>query len=151
ELDALELAHRRSACRPRQPREPGEEAGDVRRELVDPEGLGRRPAFEAQAREPEREIEGRIADARVVPGDEYRAAAPDAEVVAPHVAVQELVALERGRRLRLDEHRERLVEPGARGEAEPEERLRVGGDVRPAGPVSIDETRQLARDDGGRD
>src|SRR5690242_606846 len=88
ELRALELAHRGRAGRLRPSGPRGEEARDEAGELVDAERVGRRAALELQARQPEREVEGRVADARVVPVDEDRAPAPDAEVVAPHVAVE---------------------------------------------------------------
>src|SRR5262245_49859769 len=118
ELRELKRAHARRAGGRRQAGLRGEEAGDVRRQLVDAERLGRRAVLEREARQPEGDVEGRVADAGVIPVDEDGAAVAEAEVVAADVAVQELVAAERRIPLSVEKHGQREIEPLRRGEPE---------------------------------
>ena len=94
ELRELKASYRGGTGRGRQARPRGEEARDERSEAGDVRPfrldlLDRRAAFEDEARQPERDVEGRVADAREVPVDEQSLAVPDAEVVTPHVEVQQ--------------------------------------------------------------
>src|SRR5437870_4511306 len=96
ELAPLELTDARSAARNRQTRARGEESGNGRRERA---GVGQhlprlRSSFQPETGEPERDIEAPIADARMVPVDEQRVGLLEAEVVAPDVKMQQLVAVE---------------------------------------------------------
>src|SRR3954452_25491716 len=75
----------------------GEGGGELGR-LRPGEGLRRRAALEAQARQPEDEIEERVAADGLVPVEEQAAPVTDAEVVAAGVEVPEAVAVERGAR-----------------------------------------------------
>ncbi len=54
--------------------------------------VGLRPAFEPKARQPERDVEPAVADAREIPVDEDCAGVEEAEIVAANVQMEQLVA-----------------------------------------------------------
>src|SRR5581483_5122507 len=108
-----------------------------------PSGIGkdlprRRAAFEGEARKPERDVELAVADPRKVPVEEESVAAAQAEVVAPHVEVEQLRAVESRVLARLHESRECFIEPGAGAKARREHRFGVRRDVRPADDLAAD-------------
>jgi hypothetical protein len=73
--------------------------------------VGRRAALEREARQPRSDVEGGIADHRVVPVEEHGAVPPNAEIVAAEVAVDHLGAGKRHRTLGLEQLRQRGIEP----------------------------------------
>src|SRR5207245_8014919 len=73
----------------------GEEAGHESREIVDTELVRRASALEYEARQPERHIERRVSDARVIPVEEHRTPIAQTEIVAPRVAMAGQVSAKR--------------------------------------------------------
>ena len=118
-------------------REPGlrcEVAGDERRQLgrARRDCLRRRAALGRQAGRPARQVEQGVADHSPVPVHQQRPSRAEAEVIRPHVEVEQGVASQlrgRGRRGQLIEVE---LEPRRVAQAQGEHRTRVGGDVGPA-------------------
>lgn len=77
-----------------------------------------RPFLGGETREPEGEVDVCVAAAGVIPVEEKSTAVAEAEVVAPHVEVHEVIAVELDASRRVDQDRERRIEPRARREAE---------------------------------
>ena len=78
-----------------------------------------------------------------------RPAVPEAQVVASHIEMHQLGAVERGCPRRLDERRQRAGQPVAGDQPERQERLRIGGNELPplgdAGCVAADRRRVRRR------
>ena len=81
---------------------------------------------------PRRDVDVRVRKRRPVPVDENRAAVAEAQVVAAHIEMAERVAVDLCAIGRVEDRRQRALEPFAVTEADREERPRVGCDRLPA-------------------
>jgi hypothetical protein len=86
----------------------------------------RRRAFEVQVGQQLRQVVTRIAAPRIAPVDEDDSLAAEADVVAADVAVHQPVAGRIDALIDFDERVRDVIEPGARADAEPDERRAVG-------------------------
>src|SRR5918996_3052889 len=92
-----------------------------------------RTALGVEARQPRGDVEPPVAHARPVPIDESGTTVEaEADVVAPHVEVQELATVERRRLGRTSQRRQRVGQPVLGAQAEPKERLGIALDLTPA-------------------
>lgn len=89
------------------------------------------PALRPKARQPREQIDSRIPEAAVLPVDEYRAGAVKADVVAPHVKVNESLTIKKFGEIYLGYEWHDGIQPAGRPEASSQERFRRGCDSSP--------------------
>jgi hypothetical protein len=101
----------------------GQERGDLGqpRSLVREDQMRRGSAFGFEAGKPGGGVQKWVPDARAVPIDQHDPTVPDAQVVAPHVEVQQRGSLDLGGCGRRRERGQVLVEPDRRADPERED------------------------------
>src|SRR5712691_285731 len=144
-LRTLEVAHGWSCVRRWQASADGEEPCDCRCEQprIGQYFPRRRATFQGETRKPKCDVEVPVSDTRKVPVEEKSVPAAQAEVVAPHVEVEQFRSVKLGVLARLQECWECFFQPRGSAESCRKHRFWVCRDVRPADNLAADRLELL--------